>query len=342
MCEWRAKVSGVRNAILPPQTTRPNPLVVGDRVFVSIFAPGKVCAVAREDGKALWVTELDAYGSSAVMYHNRRLYASSCRTLYAIDPETGEILWQFTPDSRPGEWLYSQPIASRDRIFIGDRNGHFHCISAKSGKPLWRRLTSRANNNQANGTGLVSGQFVLTANNNGTAVCYSAESGSTVWRQQLDGACVGQITRIGSMAIIPSTSLFGLEIKTGRVLLKLCFPRKSVRVSTVAKSRIVAVLGPDFRDKESSWTNELVLVEAGRVALRRELEGWTALRASSDTGLIYTTSLDHGVMNVIDLLTGSVLKSKRQYMSLPDHQDGCLYGLTDEGDLFADPSALPK
>jgi outer membrane protein assembly factor BamB len=147
---WRTRIQNVQRATLPPGTTRPNPLVSGDRVFASIFSPGAICCLAKKTGDLLWRTNLDHYGGAAVTMRGGILFATSARTLYALERKTGRIRWEFTPYSEPGEWIYSQPSVSRVRVFIGDREGYFHCIDAKNGRLMWRRLTSRACNNQMN------------------------------------------------------------------------------------------------------------------------------------------------------------------------------------------------
>jgi outer membrane protein assembly factor BamB len=120
---WSIKLANVSNAVLPSHTPRPNPVVTADRVIASIFSPGGICAVSRQDGRLLWRTELDSYGGSACIPHDRRLYATSCRSVYALNPRSGDVLWKFTPYGDPGEWIYSQPALGYGRVFIGDRKG---------------------------------------------------------------------------------------------------------------------------------------------------------------------------------------------------------------------------
>jgi outer membrane protein assembly factor BamB len=128
--QWNTKLPGVNTAILPPQTTRPNPLAMGDSVFASLLAPGAVCAVSRESGEILWMRNLNSFASSSVFVHGRILYATSVQTLYALDPKSGRTRWEFSPKQRPGEWIYSQPAVKAGRVFIGDRCGYLHCLEA--------------------------------------------------------------------------------------------------------------------------------------------------------------------------------------------------------------------
>lgn len=326
----------VNHAILPPSTTRPNPVVSGNKVFVAIFAPGAVCCLAKRTGELLWQTCLNSYAGSAVIFADGILFATSCRTLYALDPETGEIRWEFTPHSQPGEWIYSQPAVCAGRVFVGDRCGDFHCLDTTTGKALWGRRTSRARNNQVNATALIAGSRVVTVNNDGAVACYATRTGQTIWRQLVDGACTGEVLRMGNRAVVGASSLYALDLSTGAVRLEIGFPDKTVTSVTIAQRRLVAALGPDFQvvDQQRPWKYELVVIERGREIARRSLKGISALRTCTDTGLVYRVGSSS--MDIIDPSTGTLVMSHRKRMALPDRSQGFLYGLTDEGLVFAE------
>ena len=78
---WRTKLPHVEQAAMPPSNTRPNPLVVDDRLFASVFSPGAVCALDRNSGKLLWSRELSGLGGASVYSYHGRLFAKSSHTL---------------------------------------------------------------------------------------------------------------------------------------------------------------------------------------------------------------------------------------------------------------------
>jgi outer membrane protein assembly factor BamB len=338
---WKTKLRGVTNAVLSSHTTRPNPLAADNKVFASILAPGAVCAADRKTGSLLWMTKLDSYAGSAVLLDRHSLYATSCRTLYALDPDTGTIRWEFTPETKPGEWIYSQPAVRDGLVFIGDRHGYFHCLDGKTGKPVWRRLTSRACNNQVNATALTVGDRVITANNDGAVICYAVQTGKTIWRRKLASGCISELLLLRSRVILGARSLYALDLRTGAVHLELSFPKKVVNSLTVAGSRIAVVLGTDFQSEPSAWNEasafagELVMVERGREFVRRSLKGTPSVRTCTETGLVFAPEYTH--MSIIDPSDGSVVMARRGEMALPDRSDGHLYGLTTGGVLFAEP-----
>ncbi len=333
---WKTKLPEVEFAVLPASTTRPNPVVAGDKVFASIFSPGSACGLARSSGKLLWRTPLDPFGCSAVVLADNTLFAQSCRTLYALSPQTGEIRWEFTPHQQPGEWIYSQPAVSRRRVFIGDRGGDFYCLDANTGEQIWRRRTSREANNQVNATAVVAGPRVVTANNAGAVICFAPRTGKTLWRRRIDGPCTHQLLRLGSNVIVGARSLNFLDLRTGAVRLEVGFPEKEVSAVTVAQRQLVAVFGPDpeVKDQDGSWGYELVILERGRQVARRAVKGIGSIRTCSETGLVFR--VDGSSMEALDPATGTRVMSRRKDMALPDTSRGILYGLTQEGVVFAE------
>jgi outer membrane protein assembly factor BamB len=333
---WKTKLPQIEWATLPEHTTRPNPLVADDKLFASIFAPGAVCGLTRRTGKLLWRTALNSFGGSGVTFAHGTLFATSCRTLYALAPRTGAVRWEFTPYSEPGEWIYSQPTISQRRVFIGDRVGDFHCLDATTGKPIWRRRTSRDSSNQVNATALIAGRCVITANNAGVVVCYAIHSGKTIWRRRVEGPCTRELLRLGSNVVVGANSINALDVNTGAVRLKVGFPEKAVSAITVANGRLLVVFGPDLRieDQDGSQGYELVVMERGRIIARRPVNGIDALRTCSDTGLVFHRY--SSLMEAIDPSTGNSIRLWRRRMALPDCWRGFLYGLTDEGIVFAE------
>ncbi len=340
---WETKLPGIKNAILPSRTTRSNPLVAGELVFASVFSPGAVCAARRKTGELLWLNSLDSLGSESVLLHGRNLYAKSNRTLYALDPKTGRVRWEFSPIPDPGEWIYSSPSVCAGRVFIGDRCGYLHCLDAKTGSRLWRRLTSKGRNNQVNSTALVTKEQVVSANNQGIVVCYSPETGKTIWRERVDGACTRELLRFKSDVIVAAHSLYAIDLRTGRVRNKWSFPLKTVASVAIVGARIATILGTDFQAQPSAWNEpsafngELVILERGRETARCTLNGTPSLRASKEKGWLHTVT--HSEMNVFNPLDASLLSGRRGEIAQPAISEHQLYGLTHDGVLFAESTS---
>ncbi|HEY4358794.1 MAG TPA: PQQ-binding-like beta-propeller repeat protein [Acidobacteriaceae bacterium] len=339
--QWETKLHGIKNTIQQSRTTRPNPLVAGEFVFASICSPGAVCAAKRETGEILWMRPLDSFGADSVFLHGRNFYATSTRTLYALDPNTGRVRWQFSPASDPGEWIYSSPSAGAGRVFLGDRCGYFHCLDAKTGSKLWRRLSSKGDNNQVNSTALVTRERVVSANNEGAVVCYSSETGRTLWRQKVVGACTRELLRFRSNVIVAANSLYAIDLKTGMIRNQWSFPLKTVKSVAVVGSRIALILGTGFQAQPSAWyeasafDGDLVILEGGRETSRLKLNGTPSLLASTEDGWLYTVT--HSEVNVFDASNASPLRTRQGEFAQAAISGHHLYGLTVDGVLFCEP-----
>jgi hypothetical protein len=57
---WRTSLPGVQHAVLPPSSDRPNPRLSDGMLFVSVFAPECVYALAAASGEICWRREGEA------------------------------------------------------------------------------------------------------------------------------------------------------------------------------------------------------------------------------------------------------------------------------------------
>lgn len=174
---WRLRLPEVSHAVLPPLNTRPNPLVHGNRLFVSIFSRGAICCIEREIGRLIWRRPVTRFGQASVCASGKSLLANTEHSIYSLRPDSGEVLWSFCPYGTAGEWIYSSPTLYKKKVYVGDRKGFLHCIDSETGKTIWRRCTSRARNNAVNSTPVVSQGLVIVSTNARMAVAYEAESG---------------------------------------------------------------------------------------------------------------------------------------------------------------------
>lgn len=335
---WKTKLPKVECPVLLASTTRPNPLVVGDLVVVSVFSPGAICALDKKSGTLVWRRPLPPFLTEGVCAAGGSLFSTTSRSVLSLDPGNGAVRWEFKPYEQPKEWIYSQPVVHRGLLFFGDRAGVFRCLDAKTGQCRWHRQPSKRPNNQVNSTALVNWPRVIAATNNGVVVCYDTRAGKTVWRQKVDGPCSHELLRLGSTVIVPARSLYALDLLRGLVRYRLQFDGQTVYSAAVAGGRLLAVVGPDYDETGaaqdgSGW--ELVVAEHGWLKTRHPIGGISALRTCVETGFAYRC--DVASVEVINPATGSSLASKRKLMmALPDVKDGILYGFADDGFVFAE------
>jgi outer membrane protein assembly factor BamB len=226
---WRTKLPEVKCAILPPSNNRPNPLVSDELVFVSVFAPGAVCALDRITGTLVWRREFHKYAGAAVHAANGTLFAQTPTSLYALEPATGKTVWSFCPDGESGETMYSAPSVHQNSVFIGDRCSYLYCLDFKTGETLWKQRTSEAANGDLNSTPLVTKGMVVVGTNAKMAAAYDAKTGNRIWLRELDGpSFFGPLVSDGLLAVF-ANSVYFLVPESGEVAQKFCWEGDSVR-----------------------------------------------------------------------------------------------------------------
>lgn len=213
---WKTKLPDVEHALLPSSIPRPNPLVVGSRLFVSLFSPGAVCALELDTGTFIWRRPLDGLGCDSVFYADGRLFAKTAYTLYALSPKNGSDLWSFCPYGTEHEWIYSHPAIEGNRLFIGDRRGVLHCLNVESGETLWRVQTNRKGAN-VNSTPLLVDGLAVVGTNARTVMAFEMETGRRTWKRSIDGpAGFGLLRHRGSVVVV-TDSIYLISPSTGAV-----------------------------------------------------------------------------------------------------------------------------
>lgn len=110
--------------------------------------------------------------------------------------------------------MYSAPVVSDGRLFVGDRAGSIHCLDAPSGARLW---TSDVAESSMNSTVLVVDDRVIGGTNNGTAVGVDVTTGSVAWRIKIDGRSIREVLAHGGGALVQTESLWQLDPRDGSV-----------------------------------------------------------------------------------------------------------------------------
>jgi outer membrane protein assembly factor BamB len=334
---WRTKLPNVKNALLPPSNERPNPLVTESMVVTSIFSPGAVCALERRNGKLLWRKEILGFGGDAVYSADGRLFAKSSHTLYALDADSGEVLWTFCPYGPSGETIYSSPAAHRQSIFIGDRRGFLHCLDVRNGITLWRRRTNRARNDDVNSTPLIWGGLVIVGTNAKRAVAYEVRTGELVWVRDVDGPSTFGPLLFRGFAAIFTDSIYLLEPKTGEVVHKFSWKDDGITGATSTPKSIVGTLRGSW---PPSGETQLVGVNNVQTLFSTVHKDWLMfMRYARETKLVYISHL-RGIY-VCDPNNGRLFanikigEERPGGVGLVEVRENVIYALTAAGHVFA-------
>jgi hypothetical protein len=333
---WRRELPNVQNAVLPASNTRPNPLLAGDKLFVSVCSPGAICALRTEDGELLWRQEISKLAAASAYVNKGDLLAQSAHTLHSLDPNSGEILWSFSPHGTGSETMYSSSTVYEGRVYIGDRMGFLHCLDVTSGAVIWSKEINQADNDDVNSTPLIFEGLVIVTTNAATAVAYNPVDGELVWKQELDAPSVfGPLMFKGRVAAI-AKSLYLLDGRTGNVERQFKWENDSVSFAESSGKMMMVGLRGSWPPKGET---EIVWLDESGIKAQEVRQGFCLQpRYIESTGLMYVAHLD-GV-DAWHPDSGEILcriKAPRPTageIGLPDAKEH-LYVLTGEGHVHA-------
>lgn len=345
---WRHGIPGANHAVLPPGTARPNPLALNEMVIASIFSPGMIYAVDRSTGEPRWRFDTNGFGGSNVHCAGGVLYGESSNTLYALEPQSGRLLWTFCPYEKMSESIYSSSVIDGNRLFIGDRRGWLHCLNAQTGETLWREETLPNAGADVNASAVVHGDLVVVATNARQAVAFEKATGHLVWRQELDGPSIHQLHIFeGHVLVQTSHSLYLLNPTDGNLVRRERWRTEEIRALAVTDDMLLVATQParEHRLDEERPANagkELTGIRHGKTVYVRPSEKYlTSLRWAGETGLVCESRING--FGIIEPQTGERLhsirsKEKEKHCLSPglaDVRDGVIYLLADYGTLYA-------
>ena len=93
------------------------------------FLPSTVAAGLQP----AWKAELGGKLTQPVIVNGKVFVAAvDAHTLYALDSDSGKVLWKYTAGGR----IDSSPTAYQGAILFGSADGWVYCLDADSGRPL--------------------------------------------------------------------------------------------------------------------------------------------------------------------------------------------------------------
>ncbi len=137
---WKLAAGGI---------VRSTPALDGGRVFIS-SDDGFAYAVDATTGAQAWATDIgnvtavrdvsgktdpsfDYLQSSPVIADNRLYVGSADGNVYALDSDTGEVVWKFAT----GALVRATPAVADGVVYIGSWSGVFYALDAQTGEPRW-------------------------------------------------------------------------------------------------------------------------------------------------------------------------------------------------------------
>jgi len=352
-----------------------SPVVVGDTVYTGASGdPGGVYALDTATGEQRWGFEPEGYVTSAPAVVDRTLYVGTwARQFYAMDAESGEVLWQTDVGHRLGT---SSPVVAGGTVFVGTEGdgplvvsgpedeeefeaGALVALDVDTGEEQWRYddFDERANVSSspayADGTVYVGGE---NANGSGsTLYALDAATGGVEWERNLRGhqelsptVADGTVYYVGRPETDdPSGRLYALDEATGETAWQTPIDDVSLRSSpaiadgTVYVAASTSTACPAVGGQESTCTpsqsGTLYAIDAGNGEQR-----WTASirsdvrSAPAVTGEMVYVGCNGGVSAVTRDGTASWRVELGDYLkSSPAVGGGRLFVGCSDGKLYA-------
>jgi outer membrane protein assembly factor BamB len=165
-------------------------LMTGARGPAMVSASGS--GVVKLDERPVWVFEPKEKGEIVstpcvtnervfVAVHHRQGFDQYGR-VYALDPQTGAVQWQFD-DNDALKPLFSSPVFAEGRLYFGegyhtDQDSKLYCLDATTGQKLWAFATT---SHTESSPAVADGKVVFGAGDDGL-YCLDAVLGEKLWQ----------------------------------------------------------------------------------------------------------------------------------------------------------------
>jgi outer membrane protein assembly factor BamB len=163
--------------------------IVGDKLIVA-SGFGYVTALNLADGSEIWRRATDSPLSSSPAILGSRAYLTSTNNdFYAIDTDTGEIIWNDQAIAESARVLSSpSPAVSQDILVVGYSSGELIAYLPANGRRLWAdtltstgRYTPLSVINDIAGKPTMQDGIVYAASHSGILTAIDARTGARIW-----------------------------------------------------------------------------------------------------------------------------------------------------------------
>ena len=116
-----------------------SPALYRDAIFVGggdLLGSGRVTAVSRVSGAALWTFIPNGPVQSSVTYADGKVFFSTNTaegTMYSLNASSGTLVWSYRPT--PAQYILGSPVVANGTLFAPSDNGHVYAFR-DNGSPL--------------------------------------------------------------------------------------------------------------------------------------------------------------------------------------------------------------
>jgi outer membrane protein assembly factor BamB len=163
--------------------------IAGDKLIVA-SGFGYVAALKLQDGSEIWRRRTESpMSSSPSILGNRAFLTSTNNDFYAIDTDTGEIVWNDQAIAETARVLSSpSPAVNQDILVVGYSSGELIAYLPANGRRLWTdtltssgRYTPLSVINDIAGKPVIQDGIVYAASHSGILTAIDARTGARIW-----------------------------------------------------------------------------------------------------------------------------------------------------------------
>jgi outer membrane protein assembly factor BamB len=201
------------------------PPVIGNDTLYLATEDGPIMAYAWEEAREVWRVSLGEPALAMSVGGGLLVVSGRSGSLVALDAVTGTPVWEFR-----GEGVFQAPAtfdAKAENLFIGDSEGFFYSLSARTGKTRFRWGTGAA----ITVPPLVEEDHVFMVSYANTLFVYRPGNGHELWRANLPGRPASAPVRVRRRVVV--VTLDGQVVEFGNA------PRASTVIPYAAPSEIL-------------------------------------------------------------------------------------------------------
>lgn len=194
---------------------------------------GFIYALHSRSGRLLWKTDAGSELKRKIWLRNDTLYTVNAdNTIFALDPEGGEIIWRYRRDPVDGfsSVGYGELTFANGMIVAGFADGTVACIDEGFGAEQWvvdlsEDVLSKAKIDDVvlidvDATPVVVDGVVVAASSAGGVFGLDFETGDTLWSRPEIDKVTGAANYVGEVVLVRSgeKGMISLESKTGNTI----------------------------------------------------------------------------------------------------------------------------
>ncbi len=350
---WEYKTDGSINS---------TPLIAKGKVMFLSY-DGFFYALNQSDGKLVWKFQTngesinnvkdyfnssfkpdfwDFYLSSAVVSESLVYFGSSDSTLYALNIESGEKIWNYKTTGS----IHSSPAISNNSIIVGSWDSNVYCLDATTGKEKWMFATGKdletyiwlgiqASPSVENGVAYIGSR-------DAKLYALNIETGDTLWAQDaFERSWMPSSAAIGKESLFTGSSdtfsFYSINKKTGAI--NYATKTNAYTFSTPAIDSEMAYIGSangrlygiELDSGNVSWEFETIGAKTDTIKMFNsdgmDIDRYRLLTKDVTDMPMLTILMNKTFSNVGAILSSPVISNQVIYFG---SSDGYIYAITDK------------